>query len=192
MKYPPTLETAPTEEFISLIEAKTHLRIDHDDDNAMLAGLITAAISHLDGYSGVIGRCLVSQTWNQPVQLWGAKIALPFPSCASVVITYEDVNASSQTLDAAKYEVIEGAISTYIAWRDAFDDPSTNTDKETPINVQFVSGYGDETTIPKPIWVAALMMIAHWYEVRECSSEQTYEVPFGVKAMLGPYTRMPV
>ena len=33
---------------VTLEEAKRHLRVDHDDDDALIAGMIAAAASHLD------------------------------------------------------------------------------------------------------------------------------------------------
>lgn len=52
----------PAEPFITLEEAKRHLRVDGPDDDSLIEGLIAAAIGYLDGLDGVLGRALAPQT----------------------------------------------------------------------------------------------------------------------------------
>lgn len=61
----PVRVTPPAEPPVSLEEAKAHLRVDFGDDDLYVAGLIEAATAHLDGWSGILGRALVTQTWRQ-------------------------------------------------------------------------------------------------------------------------------
>lgn len=56
--------TAPTVPVIDLDEAKAHLRVLHDDDDLLIQGLIDAAVSWMDGWDGVLGRCIMPQTWR--------------------------------------------------------------------------------------------------------------------------------
>ncbi len=53
----PALTEAPTEYPVSLAAIKTHLRVDHDDENELINVLIAAATDHLDGYGGILGKC---------------------------------------------------------------------------------------------------------------------------------------
>lgn len=192
MTFAPVLTLPPSENFVTLNEVKSHLRVEYTDDDTLFDGLISAAISYLDGYSGVLGRCLVTQTWEQSFSDWGDVIELPFPSCSNVVVKYFDTSNVEQTLSASKYEVLEGPKSSYVAWLDAFDNPSLYTDKSAPITVSFGAGYGAAGDVPKGIWIATLMLIAHWYDEREAASTNLSEVPFGVRAMLEPYSRVPL
>ncbi len=57
------LVTPPSDAVVSLSEAKEHLRISHDDEDGLIAGLIDAATVYLDGLDGVLGRALGPQTW---------------------------------------------------------------------------------------------------------------------------------
>lgn len=59
--------TAPTVPVIDLGEAKAHLRVLHDDDDALIQGLIDAAVSWMDGWDGVLGRCIMPQTWRMEI-----------------------------------------------------------------------------------------------------------------------------
>ena len=53
-----TTETAPAVEPVSVSEAKQHLRVDIDDDDAYIVSLITAARKYAEEY---LDRALVSQ-----------------------------------------------------------------------------------------------------------------------------------
>lgn len=55
---------APTDQVISLHEMKEHLRVAHDDEDLMIQSLTDAAVSWLDGWDGVLGRCIMPQTWR--------------------------------------------------------------------------------------------------------------------------------
>lgn len=54
----------PTADVVSLLEAKLHLRVDGDDEDDLIQGLIDAAVSYLDGADGVLGRALAPQDWE--------------------------------------------------------------------------------------------------------------------------------
>ncbi|RAP39570.1 hypothetical protein BYZ73_19900 [Rhodovulum viride] len=61
----PVLVTPPVRPVVSLEDAKTHLQIDHDEQDAMIEGLVLAATAHLDGWRGVLGRAILPQTWQE-------------------------------------------------------------------------------------------------------------------------------
>lgn len=73
----PVLITAPTSQPVTLAEAKAHCRVDGTDDDALLAGLIAAAVGHMDGWTGVLGRCIMPQTWR--VSASAGDVVLPMP-----------------------------------------------------------------------------------------------------------------
>lgn len=58
------LVEGPQEAAVSLSDVKRHLRVDHDDEDALIAAYLDAAIAHLDGYSGTLGIALAPQTWR--------------------------------------------------------------------------------------------------------------------------------
>lgn len=80
----------PAETPISLAEAKDQCRILHDDDDLLVQSYLDAAVSHLDGWHGVLGRCLVTQTWRAEITRQGESIALPFPDTEIVSAEYSD------------------------------------------------------------------------------------------------------
>lgn len=52
----------PTRRVVSLEDAKEHLKVDGDDEDFLIQGLIDAAMGYLDGPDGVLGRALAPQT----------------------------------------------------------------------------------------------------------------------------------
>lgn len=55
--------TAPTADLVPLADMKVYLRVDHDDEDALIGDLTAAAVAYLDGWGGVLGRCIMPQTW---------------------------------------------------------------------------------------------------------------------------------
>lgn len=54
----------PTAQVVALQDMKEHLRVMHDDEDLMIQSLTDAAVSWLDGWDGVLGRCIMPQTWR--------------------------------------------------------------------------------------------------------------------------------
>jgi len=187
----PTHKTAPDESPISLDEAKAHCRVDFTDDDALIAGLIDAAIARVDGHAGILGRCMITQVWTQAYPCWGMGLRLPFPDVASVVIRYRDADDVEQTLPAEQFELVEDARGGWIAFRDAFAAPTLNADRVAPISIDLTAGYGSAAeSVPASIRHALLMMVAHWYETREAvTAEDMESVPLAVEALLAPHRR---
>ena len=69
------LITAPGRYPVTLEETKAHLRVETDDDDAYLDSLIEMATACLDGASGLLGRCLVQQTWELQLPYWPCAVA---------------------------------------------------------------------------------------------------------------------
>ena len=117
---PLQLVTPPAEEPVSLIDAKLHLRVDFDEDDTLIASLITAARLAAETLTGrqfttarwkmvldsFPGPSLMGVPAGQPFTLPGHAILLPKCPVQSVVsINYLDMGAVLQTMPAATYTV---------------------------------------------------------------------------------------
>lgn len=78
------LVTAPAAEPLSLADAKAFVRVEHGDDDAIIASLIAAARNHIEALT----RCvLITQTWRLVLDRWpdGGRIVPRIGPVQSVV-----------------------------------------------------------------------------------------------------------
>ncbi|HEU4986868.1 MAG TPA: head-tail connector protein [Rhizobiaceae bacterium] len=184
---PPAVPLWTAEEAI----ARLHLLVDSTDDNALIDHYIEAATAHLDGYSGILGRALVTQTWRIDASAWGFPfIRLPLAPVQSVTVKYFDGANIEQTLAADQYEFFSDALGPRIARAPSASWPSLYA-RSDAVRVTFIAGYGGAATdVPASIRQAVLMLAAHWYTNREAVAEQGMaSIPMGVDALIAPYRR---
>ena len=79
----PYLVTPPASLPVTLSEMKAHLRVVHADDDADIAAKQAGAVAILDGWGGLLGRCIMPQTWAVDVTGPGPHL-LPFPDASDV------------------------------------------------------------------------------------------------------------
>lgn len=184
--------TPPTEPVVVTADMKDHLSVDFDTDNELITGYVQAATDHLDGYAGILGRCLVAQDWQMKLEDWPIHaLRLPFPDVSVAEITYLDADGAEQSVPDDEFELIETALGTEIRFKDRFSAPSVSDDTDQAITVTFTAGYGDVSDVPAPIKAAIMLLVAHWYEHREASGKADV-VPFGVTVLTAPYRRVAV
>jgi uncharacterized phiE125 gp8 family phage protein len=187
----PIRTVAPAEPPISVSELKAHLRVDSTDEDALIGTLLDAAVQHVDGYSGVLGRALVTQTWTQDFDDWD-DLCLALAPISSVTVTYYDTANAQQTLSAPIYSLLAGPAGPYIKlnWGQVFPNLFG---REDAIRVTMVAGYGAATTVPAPIKAAIMLLAGHWYANREAVGQSSLaELPMAVNALLAPYRRVGV
>lgn len=80
----PYLVTPPPSLPVPLAEMKAHLRVVHADDDADIAEKQAGAVAMLDGWGGILGRCIMPQTWAIDVTGPGPHL-LPFPDAENIV-----------------------------------------------------------------------------------------------------------
>jgi hypothetical protein len=57
----PVRTAAPTKHLLTREEAKLHLRVDGNDEETLIDMLIAVVTAQLDGWSGMLGRALLSR-----------------------------------------------------------------------------------------------------------------------------------
>lgn len=200
MKFAPVRVTAPAALPVSAGEAKAHLRVptSNTTDDTYIASCLATAVQRIDGHAGILGRCLVTQTWRQDFEGWPVLgfLRLPFPDvdADSVAISYLDTLGDEQTVPDDQYEVLHDAQGCLIRLRGTFTSPSLEDDRAAPVWVTFDAGYGDAADVPAPIKAAILLMVGDLYENREDTvvgtSLDVRPLPRGVDALLAPYRRV--
>jgi uncharacterized phiE125 gp8 family phage protein len=182
------LVTGPTQEPVTLTEAKAQLRLDIADDDGLLAGYLLAAREYIEGQTK---RDLVTKTWDYTIDYgWPVRglrqyIRLPVNPVQSVTsVSYVDEAGATQTLASDQYTVMSRM--TYSAIVPAYD-VTWPTTRRVPdaVTVRFVSGYEN---CPQDLKLAVMLLAGHFYENREAvSGKAMSEVPLAFDALISPY-----
>ena len=201
---PIQLVTPPTEEPVSLLEAKLHLRVDFDEDDMLIASLITAARQAAETLTG---RQFTTARWKQVLDCFpgpslmgvpaGQTFTLPghaillakAPVQSVVSINYLDMGSMNQTMSALTYTV------------DAACEPARITPvfgqiwpiclpQIGAVSVTFDAGYGTASQVPEGIksWIKLRVgsLYAHREEVAALSRGRIESLPF-IDGLLDPY-----
>ena len=178
----PVQTVAPTESPVSLLEAKAHLRVDGTEEDELIAALIDAAVSHLDGWSGILGHCLMEQTWRQDMHCLSSCVRLPFPNVQSVTVQYYDPDNVLQTVSAANYHLVnrvDGAaleLAVTASWPNTYVRPDA-------VQITMVCGY---SSVPAAIKAAILLHVGALFEQRSSLSDKPL-MPVAYDALITKY-----
>lgn len=189
------LVTGPATQPVSLVEAKAQLRVEHDDDDALIEALIKAATERLDGYGGALGRCLISQTWEIDIEETCAarSSALGLAPARSISgIAIVSISGTEAVLPEADWPVAlrDGRIvrRSGLRWPDM-------TAPDDRVVARLTFGYGlAPADVPAPLRQAILVHVASLYENRqsEVIGASVEELPYSYGALIGPYKRWSV
>ncbi len=193
-----TLQTGPTKEPVTLVEAFYQLRLfvpgeapESHTDAAYVAGLITAARNYVEN---ITRRALITQTWDYYRDSWpaGDRFELPYAPLQSVTsVKYTDTDGDETTLTVSTDYVVDTASepgAIVLPYGETW--PADQLNPKTPIVVRFVCGYGDDAAnVPEEIKHAILLLVAHWYTNRlpvgEPQGRSGYVMlPLGLDALL--------
>ncbi len=167
-------EAAETEP-VSLSEMKSWLKLEIDDDDAIVAALITAARQHCEHE---LNKSFVAQTLIATYDCFETVLNLPFPPVASVEeVLYYDEDGVEETLDSDDYWVSLG-VPARIESKTSF--PSTIS-RPDAVSVEYITAASTNENIK----TAIKMLAAHWYTHRSAAEDRTVsEVPLAVKTIL--------
>lgn len=181
------LVSGPAVEPVTLADAKVHLRLAHNDDDATISALISAARLHVEAETR---RALIDQDWRLTLDAWprdGIVKLRPTPLRAVAAVTLYGADGTPTVLDAASYLVDLASAPARLKLRSG---AGASLRALNGIEIDFTAGYGaTPDTVPVPLIEAILMLIAHWYEHREAVAENgAFAVlPTGVEALIAPY-----
>lgn len=192
----PILVTPPGVKPISLAEAKAHCHVDHADEDPLIDKLIDASTAHLDGWRGILGRCIVNQTWKLNLEgFCDDEILLPLGDHVSITsVKYRDSANTQQTLSTAYYSGFQSERGPVVVLNTGYSWPTTY-DREDAVEITWVAGFGaTAASVPAAIRHAQLMLIAHWYDNRSAVAigDPAMPMPLAVEALLAPYRMNPL
>ena len=165
----PRVITEPSEEPVSLAEAKAHLRVIGSEEDALISNLIKAAREKAEAQTA---RAFVTQTREVWLDRFPSDpVFLPSPPLLSIVsIKYLDSNLALQTVNPSVYRTIPNGqwfgtlqLVKGQAWPSDYQ-PGEYLDN---VQVRYTCGYGAASAVPSAIKAAMLLSVGNWYENRE-------------------------
>lgn len=162
-----TVITEPTDEPVSLQEAKDALRIEDNDEDVRVWNIIRAARMFAEDYCNLR---LMSQTVELSLDAWPAnEFSLgTWPIITVDSVKYEDT--ASPTVEQTLVEntdyyadttIIQGRIRTITGW------PSVAV-KPNAIKIRMTAGYADQESVPDQIKEGIKAYCAYIYDSDEC------------------------
>lgn len=183
----PVRTVAPAAPLLTAAEIKAQSRVDGPDDDAIVTAIASAIAATLDGYAGILGRALITQTWAQVFDGFSDMMRLPLAPVQSATVGYVDPDGQSQTL-ADAYRLHEDAVSPYLRRVESAVLPAVAT-RDDAVTITMVCGYGSTAaSVPQDIIHAAKLMASHFFDHREAvGAMQFHELPMGARWLLERY-----
>lgn len=186
------LVTAPTEEPLTVEEAKLHLRLDPDasDDDALIMTLIQAAREHFEAKTN---RALIEQTWRVTYDRFPCEdfLDLGMADVRSIAsFTYIDSTGVSTDVPTG-YTLDADHCPSRILRAYGSNWPTARAQRNA-VRATFVTGIASQPgEVPAQIQAGLKLLIGTWYENREAFVESRFalEVPFSVDALFARYRR---
>ena len=186
---PLILTAGPSEEPVSLIEAKAHCRIDDDTEDTLIASLILAARLHVEQS---LGLALITQSWSLYLDAWPGSewVELPLAPLATIdAVRLYDASNDAITLDNAPFQIDRISRRPRLARPQGQSWPVPGR-AINGIEIAFTAGYGTTADdVPMPLRQAVKLLVAHWYEGREpvVLGDDANCVPLTVASLIQPY-----
>lgn len=183
-----TLITPPTEEPITLEEAKAQARLTGDEDNALVASYIAAAREACEQY---MHRALLTQTWQLVLSAFANEIPLPMawplqnaagPPSTAPTVQYYDADGVLQTLATTVYAVDTLRRPGRIVLAPDQTWPTLESTRLSPrVLITYVAGYTTASDVPELIKQG----IKLWVTYLDCDRDGQSE--YGLHAMQAAY-----
>lgn len=182
----PVRTVPPAVPVVTLDEIKQMLHVDHSDDDHLLTGLLAAAHNHLDGFTGILGRALINQTWRQDFKDFSCGPLflplLPVTKADDIAVKYYDGDNAQQDLDAGTYALFTDARGAYLSLAPGMSWPGVYS-RSDGVSVTFVAGYGPNASdVPAALQTAIMLHVQMHYD-----PESRERLKPAFDALVGPF-----
>ena len=178
------LVSGPAVEPLSLAEAKSWIKVDASDEDALIQSLIVSARLAVEAATN---RLLITQQWRLVIDAWPMGGALPLPLAPVLSISrIRTLDAASVASDVpvAQYSLDANLDHARILLGPSVPVPGVAFNG---ITIDLVVGYGDAAAVPEPLRLVMRHLVALWFANRGDGEAGATRVPDGVRALLAPY-----
>lgn len=178
---------AAPDQVMLIDEVKKDLLIDHDEHDRKIENLIARAEAYIDGYTGILGKAMLTQQWTKTFTGFSSKMRLDLPPLQQVdSITYYDQTDAPLTLATSVYAAHDDPRCPYVILKSGQTWPATYV-RDDAVTVTFTVGATARHLIPANIKAAISLLVGFWYENTEAATiEKTHPIHIGVEDLLHP------
>ncbi len=179
------LLTAPAVEPVTLDEARAFLRVETNDDDEVIAALVSGARIHVEAQTR---RALITQGWRISADAWpddGRLQVRPAPLKTLDAARVYDFDSAAHEVDTQAFVPdLANSVLIFAPW--ALPAPGRLS---AGIELDVTVGYGDAVVdVPEALRQAIRLLTAHWYDNRGLAALGTVTVlPSTVAALIAPY-----
>lgn len=169
MRYGLRVLTPPVYRPISLQEAKDHLRVDSDDDDALIEGMIAAATNYFDGPAGILNRAILAQTLELTLPEFPCgPIVLPCPDLIEIVSLRYATLGSPDRETLTEYQIDRAGVQARLWPAYGQSWPSVPCGLVNAVTIAYRAGFGTHPgAVPDDLKSTVKLMLSDLYENRE-------------------------
>lgn len=176
---------APEVEPVTVNDLKQVLRVDHDSEDDLIAGLIRAAREEVEASCGL---ALIDQAWRMTldsVPRSGRALLRRHPVQSISSVTVYGTQGEASLVDPGTYRLDAHSRPARLH----FLEVPTSVTAMNGIEIDFVAGFGEAgTDVPDLIKRALTSLAAHWFEFRAAHPDmQRASYPIGYERLLAPW-----
>ncbi len=180
---------------VSVTEARSWLRVGHEDEDALITGLLDAARARVEHLTG---RVLMARGFRETLDAWpsarvsflsGAVRVAAGPLISVEAVCTYDAQGAAQEWSPDEYRIETGTDPGRIIPLAPFALPRPGR-RAGGIEIDFTAGYGpDPDDVPAPLREAVLRLVADSYGGRHAPEARRGEagLPDGVAHLIRPY-----
>lgn len=196
----PVLVTAATSLPVTVDEMKVALRIaerdgdgnilPHEDDGE-IEDQILAAVSHYEGWNGILGIALGEQTWRQDFDGFSGCLVLPIGTVSEIsAARHRNAVGQEVAIDASNYSLdVDGGGIAQIRFNSNYQRPSDLSERAS-LQVEYLTGWPEvdgKSTVPADIKTAIKIRVQIAYdESARAGARNLMDVE---EALVGKYRR---
>jgi len=177
----------PAVEPVSVPEMRGYLRLDHESEDELIAGLVKAGRLLVEAASR---RILIESRWRLVLDQWPAGRVVPLPASPLIAVERVELRDAAGAWSEANLDHVVAspeADPPLIRVSDGVPDPGQ---PHGGIAIEFRAGFGPAApAVPEPLRQAVRMLVARWFESRgDIAGPQ--DLPSDIEALLRPFQRI--
>jgi uncharacterized phiE125 gp8 family phage protein len=180
------LDTAPTDQAISLDLAKAHLRVDGAAEDDLIALYLASALKHIEDLAGLL---LMRQAWvieRPDFPKSSNPMLVPLrPFIGVVSLTYADEAGADVVMDASDYMVDCAGERSFARISPSADGwPCVQNDRANAVRIKVSVGWEAVDKVPASLRNAALLALGAFYENR---GDNTAALPPAIESLIAGF-----